>query len=52
MKKGSKLVSNTTSSFWNLAKGEELTALSGQYFRNGEYHIKTAKGEFPVTFFY
>lgn len=41
-----------TAKFWGLGVREELTVTRKQFFRNGEHHVGTNKGEFPTVFFY
>ena len=50
METGDKVICITTNSVWKITKGEILTALSNEQFRNGEHEIKTDKGWIPSVY--
>lgn len=51
-KKGSVLIANTTNEEYGITKWDRFTALSDEYFYNGETHIKTSIGDIPCVHFY
>ena len=52
-KKGSIAIASINGApFFKISKGDVLTLLSDEFFRNGEPHIKTSVGVFPSVFFY
>ena len=44
-------IDKKTSKYWGIDSNKEITQTGKVYFRNGENHIPTSQGHYPVIFF-